>query len=506
MLFPPLIFHAKEIIMPIRGKAFAGTPEDAALMQPWITPARLNTRGANLGIDARSGRAFWFDPWDLMTRRIITGLLFLTIGVRDSGKSALMIKIILQLMLRQAGQIDGTPQEMTARITTRKPMLGHEAEMKPLNDYLYGNFVDMNRKGFINIFDPGMLMTEWDLFETAVNICELANNDIRLTGFQPLVLQVAVYRMLSQYSVIASPELLEIVVRGLTEDDVDAYFKNSNSLVLQTLKSTLDENPALLRQLQLEMNKPYALPKNEFEHDKMFVAQQLGRILRGDFGQVFGGVNSLRGVLSDPVTTLNMTGLSLKARALIESMLWKWSTIALTNNRPEMIPGINVADEEHEGVNSLMYMRYWAAYTAKARAFRTFDLRATQFLRQIATAGSADSEIRSLALQILDGVGGYFIGAQRAENESALQDISRLGISDGDLEWLCYSGDTPAPGKFLLKVPGRPTQAFQSLLTPTELRLSQTNQATEGMMQFNPQALLDRAANLTALVGSVNYG
>lgn len=490
--------------MAMRGKALSGTPLDAALMQPWVTPAQLSSWGIPLGLDARSGRVVWFDPWDMMDRRVITGLLFLIIGVRDSGKSALMIEILMRMMARAAGLVDGIPQEMTARLTTRKPMFNaNKAELQPVTEHLRGNFVDMNQAGFINLFDPLMGMSEWDIFETAVNVSELANNDIRLTGFQPLVLQVGVYRMLSQYSVIASPELLEIVVRGLTEDDVDAYFNNSNSLVLRTLKPTLDENPALLQQLQLEMQKPYALPKSEFEHDKMFVAQQLGRILRGDFGQVFGGTNSLYHVLSDTVTTLNMTGLNLKARSLIESMLWKWNTVALVNNQHEMIPGINMADEEHEGVNSLMYMRFWAAYTAKARAFPTADFRATQFLRQITMAGSADSEIRSLAGQIMDGIGGYFVGAQSPENRDAIEDIMALGISEGDVSFLTYTGDKPSPGRFLFKVPGRPTVALQSILTPTELALSQTNQATQSYMQFSPDALVSRGQRLAAIRGSV---
>lgn len=463
--------------MTIRGKAFSGTPEDAALVNPWTSPSPLIRQGTPIGTELGTGRVVYFDPWLMQVLRIITGTIFLIIGERDSGKSSLLNMLIMRMMTRQAGVRDGIPQEMRVRITTRKPNEGVEVEFKPVNDYLYGNFVDMNRAGLINIFDHKMGMSEWDLLETAVNVCELANNNVLLRDFQPLALQVGVHKMLTQFADIAAPEVLEIATRSLDMNDVDHYFQKSNSRVLTTFDSILTSRPELKKQLQLTMDKPVNVPEQQFRQDAAFVSQQIGRVLRGDFGQVFGGTNSMYDIFTDTVSTLNMTGLNSKARTLIESMLWKWNTTGPAGGRP----GLNIGDEEHEGANSLMYMRFWAADVAKARAFTTLDLRATQFIKQLTEAGAEGSEIRSLARQIAMGVGGHFIGRQ-PNDENALDDVRALGLAEHDV----YFTTQLKVGQFGFKVPNRPVIFFQTILTPTELDLSETNQASKGMMETIP--------------------
>ena len=455
------------------------------MLKPWIAPSPLTPRGMPMGVELQTGRVVYFDPWLLKQLRIITGTIFLLLGQRDAGKSSLLIEIMMRMMRRQAGILrdaDGNPigvRKMSGRITTRKANLTQHVEFKPLNDHLFGNFVDLNQRGFINIFDPLMNMTEFDLLETAINICELANNNVPLRNFEPLALQVGVYRMLTQYASISSPEVLEIATRSLTKSDVEDYFERSNSQVFQLFESKLDEDPAMADQLKIMTKMPINLPEAEFKRDAAFVSSLLGRILRADFGQVFGGTNSLREILTDDLTTLNMTGLNIKARTLIEAMLWKWNTIALVNRDVDMIPGINIADEEHEGVNSLMYMRFWAQSVAKARAFTTLDLRATQFVSQITMAGSEGSEIRSLASQIGMGIGGYFIG-QQPDDEQALNEVAALGLKPQDVEFT----KTLRMGEFGFKVPNRPVIFFRALLTPTELAIAQTNQASESMLEF----------------------
>lgn len=451
-------------------------------MQPWVTPPPLNERGIILGIDLRSGRVIYFDPWDLKAREIITGLVFMTLGERNSGKSSLFIMLVMRLMARQAGLIGGVPQQMTTRMTTRKPMEGGSVEFKPLNDHLEGTFLDLQSAGGINIFDPRMGMSEFDILETAINVCELANNDQPLRNFQPLVLQVGVNKMLRSYGPVASPDILEMVVRGLELKDVREYFNTANNRALHHFTKLLDTQPELSRQLRLETERPANIPGVDFERDKLYVSQQLGRVLRGDFGQIFGGDKSLYDVLSQPMVTISMAGLNLKARSLFESMLWKWTTTAQLRGDHKLIPGINGADEEYEGLTSLMYTRFWASSVQKARAVRTFDIRAMQYLRQLTEAGSADSEIRSLARQIALGVGGYFIGRQPSNDPSVLDEITRLGVSDLNAEFMTQL----RTGQFMLKVPGHPGVFFQAALTPTELRLAETNQSTDAMNTFAP--------------------
>jgi hypothetical protein len=493
--------------MTIRGKAFSGTPVDAALMNPWVTPPPLNERGVILGIDLRTGRVIYFDPWDLKSRELITGLIFLALGERNAGKSSLFIMLVMRLMTRQAGVIDGVPQQMTTRMTTRKALEteegeGGSVEFKPMNDHLSGIFLDLQSAGGINIFDPRMGMTEFDILETAINICELANNDQPLRNFQPLVLQVAVNKMLRSYGKVASPDVLELVARGLDLTDVSDYFKASNSRALNHFTTALGQQPELAEQLKLETERPANIPAADFERDKMYVSQQLGRVLRGDFGQIFGGEKSLYDVLSQPMVTISMAGLNLKARSLFESMLWKWATTAQLRGDHQLIPGINGADEEHEGLTSLMYTRFWASSVQKARAVRTFDMRAMQYLRQLTEAGSADSEIRALARQIALGVGAYFIGRQPLNDPTVLDEITNLGVSDLNAEFTTQL----RTGQFMLKVPGHPGVFFQAQLTPTELRLAKTNQSTDAMNTFVPALTHETLRWREQRYGSVELG
>jgi len=464
----------------------------------------------------RTGRVVYFDPWLLKDMGLITGLIFLMLGVRGSGKTSLLIELITELIARQAG-IDkktGYPNEMNVRITTRKANMGNEddeeldeddenseAEFKATNDFLYGNFVDINQQGFINIFDPKMGMSEWDLLETGVNVCELANNEVPLINFQPLALQVGVHKMLTQFSAIASPEVLEVATRTLTMYDLENYFFRSNSEVLGTFDKVLAQQPELKAQLGVTMNKPHNVPKQEFLHDAGFVSAQMGRVLRGDFGHVFGGTNSLHDILSDTVTTLNMTGLNSKARTLVESMLWKWNTIAMTRKDYGLIPGINIGDEEHEGAESLMYMRYWAQNVAKARAYRTADFRATQYRKQLTEAGSEGSEIRAKANQINTGIGAHFIG-RMADIDSAVEDLSGFGVAEHDIMNTVDYG----PGQFGFLIPGQPIFPFQALLTPTQFELARSDQATESMMEFMPVMSFEHIQERERQVGFVQLG
>ena len=83
--------------MAIYGKSFSGTPEDAALFHPWIASKLPCPRGMPIGLCMRTGRVVYFDPWLLKDMGLITGLIFLMLGVRGSGKTSLLIQLITEL-------------------------------------------------------------------------------------------------------------------------------------------------------------------------------------------------------------------------------------------------------------------------------------------------------------------------------------------------------------------------------------------------------------------------
>ena len=119
------------------GRAFMGNALTGAPMQPYIAPAPFLRRGSPLGLD-QLGRIVSFDPWLMKKRRLISSMIFLVIGNKDSGKSTLLKSMTALLMCLQAQ--DG--QKMRVRINDRKPEDG-EPEWAPLARELGCDFVPL---------------------------------------------------------------------------------------------------------------------------------------------------------------------------------------------------------------------------------------------------------------------------------------------------------------------------------------------------------------------------
>lgn len=457
------------------GRVFMGTPESAAMMQPWISPAPLCYTGIPIGIDLRTHRVVYFDPWMLKRLGFISATLFLVEGEKGGGKSTLMKSLGVRLSMMQAGvePASGEPQFMRVRVHDRKPEDG-DPEYKPLTDFLHSNVVSLNRAASINLFDPAMKMDEADLLETAVNVCEMASGQ-PLAGFPLLALQIAVYRMLTEFSNVASPEILEVILRGLSTTDIDSYYQTHNERVITQLLERFDGESDIIRALRSNFGRQN-VPAQEFERDAALMASYIGRVLRGDFGHIFGGHNSLREMLSQPMVTFDWTGLNEKARSMLAAMMWKWQTVALANNDLDLIPHISFRDEEHEAFRNLMYVRFMADSVTKARAYHTAEFISTQDELKLTTSGEEGSEIRRLTESIRRGIDTRFI-TRLPQDDAVLNHMSQLGISDLDVHML-----TKLPiGCFGLKVPDRPILFFQHILTPSEFPLIQTDSANTRM-------------------------
>ena len=465
--------------MATKGKVYKGLPSSAAMLAPWVAPRHLSNQGQPLGIDLRTRKVVVFDPWALQVQRIIHSTIILILGDKNHGKTTLMQSLTLRLMALQAGHLNGTPVEMRSRIHNRKPENG-QPEYKPLTDFLESPTFSLNKSRLFNLFDPSMGMSAWDLLETAVNACE-TSAEHPLTGWQPLNLQVAVYKMLRDFRDVACPEILEVILRGIDISDVKAYYDASDNEVLNSLDSVLADRLKLRDQLQLTMKRPNNIPRDEFLRDAGLASTYIGRILRGDFGRMFGGQKSLRSQLTLPMSTWDWTDVNPRGASLLEAMLWKWNTVALSTNDVGIIPHINLGDEESDGLNNLMHARFMAAFVKKARAFHTADLRATQYQSDIRNAGAVGSEMRGHVESILLGTGLRFIGRQ-PKNDAVLNDLGQLGISDLDLEYFT----TMPVGCWGIKVADQPMIIMQHILTPTESRIFTSNAASKRMTDRVP--------------------
>lgn len=473
--------------MALVGKRFRGTTRSFALEHPFRAPAHFVDSGMPFGIDMRTGQIVMFDPWILKAKKIIHSMIFLILGQKDFGKSTLMKVLVLRLMALQAELDDeGYPVPMRSRMHDRKRE-EEAGELKPITDFLVGQTVELNRRGFINLFDPDLVLddqgkiSEADLLEIAVNSAEYDLGHL-LNGFQPLSLQVGVHKMTKDERWKFSPERLSQLVRTLTKDDVTAYFADTDRAVDKML---LSRDPRREQQFveQTQLTTSDAglnfIDERDFQRDASIMAATLNRILQGDYGRIFGGTNSLRDMLGGEAVTFDWNGVNPKARGLLEAMLQKWQAIAADRNEKALIPHINIADEGAEGAKSLMWMRFRVENIIKSRAYATADFEAAQNELQILNAGEAGSEVRALGQQVSVGTGGRFITRQEASNTDALELLSKQGLSDGDLH-LSTELDI---GCFLLLFGKRPAVPCQLIITETESRLVETNSATASMTQ-----------------------
>lgn len=463
--------------MPIEARSFRGMPESAAHFQPLIAPQSVCKSGAYIGTNLRTRGDEYFDPWWLKVAEIISGAVFMITGARGGGKSTFMKILALRLMAFQAAVVGGLPDLMRTRINSRKSEKG-ESEFAPVTEYLYSRVHYLNRQASFNPFDLIMGMTEFDLIDASINMFEEVKKG-DLDTLEALATMVGVRTMLSRPK--PSPELLEYITRTQTLKDAEAYIRAANSKLVADAESAVEERP---NTLPAELGKPakqgpalHHIDEREFLAATTRVSIYLGRLLRGDYGGIIGGENSLSQVLSSPMVTLDWNDVPEKAASIMHSMLWRWQMSAVNSGNTALIPYLVFSDEFADAMNNLMAVRSYAAYVMKARAFHTADFISTQFRNQIVRAGAENSQIRSLARDISLGMGAEFIFRQPYD-EQVLHELTERGISEQD----AYLTTQFGTGEMGIKYPDRPLQLVQVHIGPTEKNLVPTNAASESMV------------------------
>lgn len=435
----------------MRIKSLAATPTEAALAQPFIGSALPQMPGLPLGINTRLKSPMIFDPWWAHRLGIVNSPVYMVTGNKGSGKSTFQKAVALRFGARRGRDIDGDTQ-MRLRFYDRK-LEDTQSEYAPLVEHLGGTIVSLNRQASINIFDPRMNMSQLDIVETAVNTCEMVSETSPLPRFQNLALQVGVWKMLRENQGEASPEVLEAKLLGLTIDDVRLYYQATNNYV-----STSN------------------VPERQFLDDAAISAVNIGEVVHGAFGGIFGGNNSLRDILKEHVVLLDWVGVNERARTLLAAMLWKWHSIAQRNGDQELIPDMLFSDEEHNALGNLMYVRFMSASLKEARALRTAYFMSSQHATDLTMAGEPGSEIRNLSQSINLSISGRFIFKQ--PDEPRILDIYRgMGFSENDVLAL---PQLPRGGYFF-HAPGKPPIPARLVLTPIELELSWTESAVQSM-------------------------
>lgn len=464
----------------MRGQAFKGNPASMSLLQPFITPKHPQTEGIPLGFELRTGKIVMFYPWTLPTHSTTCQIE----GMKNSGKSAFMKMLMARMLCLQAVDAYGQPTLMRGRINSRKSEQGI-AEFAPLADALATPIYDLAESGSINLF--GLFNSEADIIEVALNIIEEVAQE-KPRPQVSLAVMVAVRRILQARERVISPPLLEAMLRTLTLEDFKQYHESNRASLRLQFKDAFAGNAQLLEQLSLD--KPIHEVDQTYLYEARVAADCLSQLVNGNFGRAFGGSNSLYDVLSQQVVALNWENLPSNAQTILESVLLKAETSAIVQAKRSLghnqdlsniIPHINLSDEEGGAMKSLMHARFMAEKQNKSRAYPTLDIRAVQYYSQVTKAGNEGSELRELAEEIENGVGFRIIFKQPSDTDF-LERFSRLGMSESDVALLPQL----ETGQAMLWIRDHPPLLFQTVLTPTELPLVQSNSARAAMATTLP--------------------
>jgi hypothetical protein len=494
-----------------QGKSFKNTPDSVAPFFPFAAPAPLGDSGALVGVCMKSGRLAWLDPPKLMQLRVINGQVAKIIAPRDHGKSTFMKSVGgVRLLAVQAGNRNGVPRKGRLLVDDRKPeiqevevdgqeMLVGEGEYGPLSRFLHGTNIDLAELPSINVFHPDMGMKEQHLHELAILICELESSR-RMTSVERFVLLIAVNKMYRSYAPVASPGTLALLLNTLSLEDRVDYYKERDRKILQDHAATLRAEPRLKADLEVlmqrhiltdERGEPHKdrLPRNI---DDVLFLQAAGELTvmmenaqQGQFGGAIGNEHSLFDIMHSNRAFWNWTGISRKARTLLEFVRMTAQSLSLSRPELDIVPDVRLGDEERSAGDELIHLQHRLEFVEKARAFATFDLSSEQFDEGMATTlGSEGSIERGIVDLINQGTAIRFFGRQ-PYNEEHLNNLSKYGIADHDL----YQMTTPEmePGCWAVQTGGsRKLQWIRHVLVPTELKLIESNTAAKRQTQRIP--------------------
>jgi hypothetical protein len=452
-------------------------------MQPFISPASPLLPGVMFGFNKRTKEAWVYDPWFAKATGEIPSTTALFTGTLGSGKTAAAKVALLRYLTRRV--TDGRTGELInarGRVHDRKTNEG-KPEYTRIRDALGGIEVALNRKAGINIFDPLMHMKETDILEAALSICELVRGRaVPGYGYQTLALQVAVSKMVREFGNISSPEVLIVLLNSLERRDVEEYFNRLNETVRRTFHEKLEADQELAQRLADNMDRPRNVNEDMVKADAGLLVATLSEVLDdGPYGGIFGGHQSLRELLTARFVQLNWNGVPPKARTLAEHTLLWWQEAARTNNDLDLIPHINIGDEEASAFDDLEHVKSKGNAIMKARSFFTWDITITQFESQLAQSGDEGSELHKRSENISLGFGARFYFGQPKSKQFEEHLISQ-GIEKYDRELIYRQG----VGEFAYKPQNidAPPTFVKLILTKDEARLAASDYAVESMTEL----------------------
>lgn len=464
----------------MRGRVFRGTPESMAAYQPFVGARSLQDRGVPVGPKSHLANLMFFHPFQLPNETVT----IVVDGEKGVGKSVFAKSMILRCSTLQARNAKMELEKWRTRITSRRSEQG-VAEYNAVAKYLHATIYQLGKGNRINLL--GLLTNSTDVINASVNLVQQIGQRWDDVKIGPAI-TIAVRKLFKESPDLVGELMIREVLRGLTIDDFTDYRRSTREDSMKDFADEFKANPLLRSQLSLDYDVTSV--DQSYVDAAVHAADCFDVLMGSEYGDVFGGKVSLRHVLMQRVVMLDTELLPEIANTVLESVIMKAEataiqyskeTIGTDRDMTRLVPHQNISDEEGIATKSLMHVRAAVNFEAMARAFATSRWRLYQYSTQRTQAGSADSELRSLAQELENGVGARFIFRQ-SDDPAILERFSRLGLSDQLVDQLPYLEQ----GEAVLFVKDRPPVRFHHRRLEREIPLTESNFSRKRVSSTQP--------------------
>lgn len=368
----------------------------------------------------------------MQQRGVIHSTFCMFLGKKKHGKSGAMKIIASRLMLMAAGD-----DQMRVTINDYKPE-GKDSEYAAFSAYHNSKvfrIADMSVNPFeAKLYQFGgsganLQTHELGMLGTAESICEFAKGS-RLSGKEHTALRIALAAMLEYNEAFWSLQLLAKLLRSIEKRHVDAYFGRLDAKLHAQLKNRADSlTDPLVRDTAIEdvmhvVEAPNNLSVEELQSAGSGTATYLDRVLFGSYGNMFGTKHSLYDMLTQRTVTKDWRGVTEEAEQIMRILMTRIKISAIERNTLALLPHIDIDDEQHRSMGSLVYARSHSHLSEIGRGVHTFSMTATHGLNSI-RRGDTGSELYNLGNTIIGNVGMVFIGRQ-VNSPTVLDELRQL--------------------------------------------------------------------------------
>jgi hypothetical protein len=496
--------------MGINASVFSGPTNLMALGHPFCSPAYTDIPGIPFAIDIHSRELVCFDPWLLKDAGIINSAFGMILGPKNHGKSATLKILAGRLMLVSAGY-----QQMHVAINDYKPE-GKASEYAEFSK-AHGSRVFSIASMSVNPFEARLFQLsstdtdavyELGILGAAEVICEFEKHS-PLTGHENTALRIALHTMLQKSQLLWSPHMLFKLLRSIDDEQITAYFNNLD----QKLVSQLTERIERVRKLNnvsdgtldgvISQLKQLAAAQDNHRYEDIksaadTVSTYLGSALTGTYANMFGDKDSLYEMVTQDVATKDWRNVGPDAEKLFRILHTNIQVAAIESNRIDLVPHIELDDEKHKSMDSLISVKAHSFLSEIARGIHLCNLSATHRFSSV-RRGDVGSELYNLGNTIINNLGFVLIG-QQPDKPEILNEIQGLySLSNADTQML-----TVLPKyTFGMKLGESQKMRFLKVFaTPFELGFLGSNAATDRMIDrpdvLNP-ADLQRFAEMNGI-------